>query len=753
MKILKSWLKDFIDFDLSDQELEDKLTFSGTLVEDVFTGIDRNVIVVKILDIKKHPNADKLRIVKISDGKTEQEIVCGANNIEKGQIVPFAQIGAKFGDFEIKKINIRGVDSSGMLCSPKELGLSEDHSGILILDKDYELGKPLAEYLDQDSVFDLEITPNRGDCLSHLGIARELGAVIRKRYRREPIAIQSSADQTSNKISVEVSSKELCPKYFARYIKNVKIGPSPDWLQKRLLKFGINPINNIVDITNYIMLDLGQPLHAFDADKIKGNKIVVRKAKPEETITTLDREVRQLTKDILVIADQTDPIAIAGIMGSSNSEISGETKNVVLEAAIFDRKSIRKTAKNLGLTTEASYRFERGVDHGGGEYAINKAAKMIAENASAQVLSGIIKQEIFDEPKYIKVEYEKINDLIGTTLSKQEIDSILKWLGFEIEDDGAKAPSWRQDVSIWQDLAEEVARIYGFENIKATPMSKLKAPKKSEYYYKEFAKDLLVNTGFVEVFNYAFLSEIDAKEIDLKSTDLLEIINPVQKDIKYLRNSLVPGLLKAVAKNPTFDQILIFEIGNVFAKTSETTKLGIAASGKSAKERVEKAIAALKENFRFEENQLEIKELAREDLVRFKIKKPLTYVLEIDLTNIKKLAKFKEDQIKLSMPKKQIHYRPISKFPSITRDLAFLVDRKTSTDEIIDTIFGLSSNISRVELFDEYSSDKLGKNKKNIAFHIFLQDMNKTMTDNDANLIINNIIKIIENKFNAKLRS
>ena len=650
MKILKSWLKDYIEFDLSDNEIDDKLTFSGTLVDSYVSGLDQNVIIAKIIDIKKHPNADRLKLVTITDGQKKYDIVCGADNIKVDQIVPFAKLGTKLGDFEIKKISIRGVESSGMLCSEKELGISENHEGIMILNSDYQLGKPLADYLDNDTVFDLEITPNRGDCLSHLGIARELSAVLHKKYRREPITLNSGAETASSKISVSISDKTLCPKYYARYIKNVNIGPSPKWLQDRLLKLGLKPINNVVDITNYIMLDLGQPLHAFDANKIEGNSIQVRRAKPGEEILTLDNESRKLSKNVLVIADSKKPIAIAGVMGGGNSEISETTKDIILEAAIFDRKNIRKTSKDLGIVTEASYRFERGIDFAGVEYAINKAAKMISELASGAVLSGIVKDEELDKEVLIPIEYEKINDLIGTDISPQETNSILKWLGFEITDSCAKVPSWRQDLQIWQDLAEEVARIYGFSNIEFKPIPKIDPPKKSEFYYKEYLKDLLVDQGFTEVFNYSFLSELDSKVIGLNTSELLEVINPIQQDIKYLRNSLIPGLLKSIAKNPTFDPILVFEIGNVFNKNEEKITLSIATSGKNARSYIEKAVEIIRNNFKFSADQLAINELTREELTRFKIKKPISYTVEVELNDIKKLAKFKEDIQLNSLP-------------------------------------------------------------------------------------------------------
>ena len=753
MKVLKSWLKEYVDFKWSDQELSDKLSFSGTLVDNYLTKLDDNVIVVEIRKIINHPNADKLKITEVYDGKDKYDIVCGASNIKVGQKVPLAKIGANISGTIIEKASLRGVDSYGMLCSEFELEISDNHDGIMTLDDNYELGKKLSDYIDSDTVFDLEITPNRGDCLSHIGIAKEIGALLHKSVRKNPIKLKMSNESASSIFNLEVNEKTLCPNYFARVIKNVKIGPSPKWLKSRLELCGIKPINNIVDVTNYIMFDLGQPLHAFDLDRISDKKIVVRKAKKSEKIITIDHDTKILSGSELVIADAKKPIAIAGVMGGAYSEILDTTHDVVIEAAEFERKSIRKTSKDLSLVSDASYRFERGIDPVSIEYAINKAAKMMQEIAGGTILSGIVSYKSEFKKTEFEFDHDKINNLLGTSLSHEEINNILISLGFKISENICIVPSFRKDISIWQDLAEEVVRIYGLNSIKLIKVSKTSAPKKSSYYYKEHIKDILVANGFSEIFGYSFMSEEELKITDSRADELLEVVNPIQPENKYLRQSLIPGLLKAISKNPTFDPVLIFEIGNVFNKKSEKTYLGVSASGKSSSEYINKVKNLLLIDLKLKENEIKIHELARSELKRYKIKKPIAHAFEIDLTDINKKMHLLEKDLGLIILNQEIRYRAVSKYPSFTRDLAFVLDKNIKSNEVSDLIYEISELVNRVELFDEFSSDKFGKNKKNLAYHIYLQSASKTLKDNEANEVVAKIIKAVEKKYNANLRA
>lgn len=750
MRISKNWLKEYIEINKTSEELAQVLDSIGFEVEEVIEmgNIDEKVIVAQILKIEKHPNADKLQLATMTDGEGEMTVVCGAPNIKVGQKVPLAKLGAKLGDFEIKKASIRGVESEGMLCAEDELGLGNDHSGIIILSQVYELGKPYREYLQSDTIFEIDVTPNRGDGLSHIGIAREIAAALGlPNIKKEPISLPMINERSSENITVEVKDLSACPLYFARVIKSVKIGPSPKWLQERIVAAGMRPICNIVDVTNYIMLDLGQPLHAFDLQKVMKKNIIVRFANKGEQITLLDGTVKNLTPDVLVIADEKNPIAIAGIMGGRDSEVDEKTADIVLEAAVFDRKVIRKGKKSLNISTDASYRFERGVDPAIVEYAINKAAKMIAEISEGKVMSGIVKVQGLIPEREVKVEYDNIEKILGLKISHDEINKILKDLGFQIHNEVAKIPSWRHDINLWQDLVEEIGRIYGYDKVVDLPLPKVEKPKKSGYYKIQYIKDILANCGFTEVSNYSFLSEKDAQSSNLSAKDLLEIANPLQPENKFMRPVLSSGLLQNVAKNSIFDPVNIFEIGKVFTKDSESIALGVLACGKDCSKEIDKAKNILaKINLKADS-----KELDREILDKFKIRKGRAFYFEIILEDkLKKILN--EEKLDLKSTSLQTKYRPVSKYPAVNRDLAFVINKDTNTEDIKSNILDLSEKIVLVELFDEYVSDKLGKDKKSIAYHIYMQDMDKTLVDIEADGIIKKVIAMVKNKFEGELR-
>jgi len=753
MKVLRSWLSDYVDIKLNNEELAEKLSLSGTAVEDIVYGLDEKVIVVEIVKIEPHPNADRLRLATINTGKDQKVIVCGAPNIEIGQKVPLAQLGAILpGNFEIKKANIRGVESEGMLCAADELGLGEDHSGIIVLPSDHIVGKPLREYLYSDALFDIEITPNRGDCLSHIGISREIAALTATNLKTVKYDYPEFDKKYDDDFSIKVIDESKCYRYSGIKIKDVKIGPSPKWLTDRLIALGAKPINNIVDITNYLMLDCGQPLHAFDAKKISGNRIIIRDAVEGEVITTLDNTTRRLAVEDLVIADNEKSVAIAGIMGGLNSEVDDTTTEIVLESAEFDPASVRKTSKTLNLSTDASYRFERGIDSGYVTEALKRAVAMIVEIAGGHITHA---EHFVSRPldrASVEFDSEKINILSNLVLERNKMTTVLQSLGFEIVDSTALVPTWRHDVSIWQDLAEEITRIYGYANIPRIEMPKSAPVKRSKYYIKEYIKDTLVDLGFSEIYSYSFLSENDLKTIKIGADDLLEVANPIQPEIKYLKKSLIPGLLKAAAKNPTFDPVCIFEIGQVFTKSTEHSHLGIIVSGKGAGKLIEEAKQKISKRLNILPELLRIQELTSEDLQRFKIKKPITFMIEVNLDQVLPTVTLPEDELSLKIAEKMVHYRPLSKYPSITRDLAFITQDIIDPEEVVEQIYKVSGFIGRVELFDEFSSDKFGIGMKNIAYHIYLQHMDRTMTDTEADEIINNIVLKVEKKFNAKLR-
>lgn len=748
MKYSVSWLKEYLKTDKSPSELGEVLVSLGSDVEESssFPNIDNKIIAVKITKIEPHPNADKLRLPTVFDGEKEITIVCGAPNIEVSQVVPLAQVGTKIGDIEIGEAEIRGVKSTGMLCSERELGLSDDHEGIRILPDDTELGTKVKDILGKDQVLELEITPNRGDLLSHFGLARDLAAKFGEKLQKSELKVE---ENFQSEIKVDLRS-EKCPLYLAREVKGVKIAESPDWLKEKLMAVGAKPINNVVDVTNYIMLDLGQPLHAFDKNKIANEKIEVKEIEQEMDVVTLDGEARALLPEMLGIWDGEKPIAVAGVMGLGNSEVTAETTDIVLEAAVFDRRSIRKTAKLLSLKSEASARFERGIDAEGTAYALDKAAEIIAEIAGGEVSSLVKAEKKFQEKKEMTIEYEKINNYADLQLSNEEIDRILESLGFEIKEGRATVPSWRHDIAIWQDLAEEVYRINGLEKIKPEPLSEMQKPAPSDYYKKEKIKDYLVEQGLDEAISYTFLSDADILAAKLDASDLLEVANPVQEENRYLRNSLIPGLLKAVAKNPSFDDIEIFELGTVFSKTEEWMSLGIVSSGKSAR-KIEKIVDLLCGRFGFDKNAFNVYEIEQEELKRFKIKKPYVMIAEAKIDDLIKDGQF--DDLALTLKKEKLFYRPISKFPPAKRDLAFIVDTSVSTDEVKKEILELADTAVLVELFDEFESDKLGAGKKSVAFHVWLEDEKRTLSDKEADEIVSRIIDGLKYKFGASLRN
>lgn len=750
MKILRSWLADYIKInDISNTDLDSKITFAGIEVEEIKKAIPDSVIVAQIREIKPHPNADRLRIATVFTGKEELEIVCGAPNIEVGQKIPFAHIGTILpGNLEIKEALIRGITSKGMLCAEDELGLGDNHEGILLLPSETKPGQKVNEIISSDTVFDLKPTPNRGDCFSHLGIAREIAATTDQKVEQIEYDLPQAKDSN---LRVSIENKEDCSSYYAALIDAVKIEESPLWLKDRLVAVGAKPINNIVDITNYVMLDLGQPLHAFDASRVADCNIIIRRAKDKEEITTLDGITRKLRPENLLITDPDKAIAIAGIMGGKNSEIDSNTTKIILESAQFSPTVVRKSSKLLNLSTEASYRFERGVDPQGVGKALAKAAKMIKELAGGEIID--IKSEITSpfETQEISIPYEKINSLLGLNFKDIEIDEILTRLEFRVSNGIAQIPSWRRDIAIWQDLAEEVGRIYDLNKIPANPLPKFEIKTISDYHKKEYIKDILVENGFSEVATYSIIGMEDAKIANLETVNLLEIANPVQPENKFLRNSLVPGILKSIAKNPAFDPILIFEFGNVFGKDFELTNIALAASGKNAKAAVTKAISALKSGLDIK-REIEIKELTRDELIRYKIRKPITYYVELNAVDLINEANFGGKDLSLKTESKEIQYRPISKFPAMTRDLAFIVDAQISAHTIMKSIYATTPSITLVELFDEFTSDKFGIGKKNLAYHLYLQNYDRTMTDQEAEEITGNIVKNIEKEFDAKLR-
>ena len=841
MKLPLSWLHDFTDIKkIPAKKIADGLTLSGSEVEhisrrtpDELARFDK-VVVGQILEIKKHPNADKLQIatVRISQLKTKDarfkiqdlSIICGAPNIAVGQIVPVALIGAALPNgMAIERRKIRDVESEGMLCSAKELGLAEDAAGIYILSQDLKIGIPLVEALGLDEiVFDLDITPNRGDCLSIRGLAREVSALIKKKPLPRPeFLLKSKSTDTRYKIQatridlkVRVEDKKVCSKYSARVIYDAKVGESPQWMKNRLLSVGIRPINNIVDITNYAMMELGQPLHAFDFDKIKSveipisksqfpNKsqiqnsklkkiIIVRRAKKGERIIALDNKVYELTDDMLVIADAEKPIAIAGIMGGKNSSVNNETKTIILEAAQFDPIAVRKTSKTLNLKSESSYRFERGIDTLRVEQALGRVVELIEQIAGGTRDAKLIDIGKTIKPSIIKTSVEFISNRLGKNISAKEIKQILISLGFtdfKIQDASFKiqVPSWRNDIKIPEDITEEIGRIAGYGNIAPTIFGNDSMLQDNERARRQEIglmksinsisniKDVLIGAGFSECLLYSFYGEKHARLTDVSSDDHFQVANPINPDQIYLRTSLLPRLYEAGEKNyNNFPEVRIFEIGRTFLPSSENFPdeqkmlAGILIDAeKSAMDNfreIKGVIEQIGERLNINKNNFQwISEGSRaiistKDIGGESHKIGTSGIISSNARDIFKIpnsSAFFEISLtkifEIEFIKKQ--YKKISEFPASTRDLAIAVEKSVIYKSVTDEIKQTSSLLAEAELFDYFTDEKkIGKGKKSLAFHLIFQSSDRTLTSEEVDGEMKKIIARLEKSLKAEIR-
>lgn len=600
MKISRGWISDFLEeFKIKPEEVAERLSSTLAEVEGIERRgewLDEKVVVGKIVDLVSHPNADKLKLAKVTIGKKTFDIVCGAPNIKSGQIVPLVLTGGrvkspKGGLMVVGKAKIRGVESEGMMCSRFELGVGEDHSGIWILPEEWEkyLGKPLIEVLPEikDVIWEIEnkALTHRPDCFSQLGMAREVAAAFRLKFKLPQWYRENWQPKNKNSdfpLRVEVVDSQRCPRYSAVVITDVKVAPSPLWFQQRLINVGLRPINNIVDVTNYILMELGQPMHAFDGEKIEGGKIIVRQAKEGETIITLDGETRRLGEEDLIIADKKKPVAVAGIMGGANSEVDEKTKTVILESANFSKGTIRRSSMRLGLRTEASLRFEKGLDPNLTLVALARAVALISQFwPRAKVASSLV--DIYPQPvkpKIIKTSPEFINRILGGEIKSSQMVTILNSLQLKTKLDNqqlvVKVPTFRRDLSIPEDLVEEVGRIYGYDRLPLTlPQRDLSpAPVNFELDLARKVKQILVALGFDEIYTYAFVGAELYRKCRLNHQNLIPLKNPISPELTFLKDSLCPTLIEKAALNrPNFDQFALFELAKVFRYQKEKEKL------------------------------------------------------------------------------------------------------------------------------------------------------------------------------------
>ena len=792
------WLKDYVDINVDTKELSDLLTLSGSHVEsiiDLDKGI-KNVVVGHILKIKEHPNADKLCITIVDVGKEELQIVTGATNIKEGDYVPVALVGARLPNgVKIKKGKLRGENSFGMLCSLRELGISDNvvpkemKDGIFILDGEYQIGLDIKEVLGlYGEVIEFEITPNRPDCLSIIGMARETSATINTKMKYPDIKIKNEEGNISDYIKgVEIADEELCNRYYARVIKNVKIEPSPLWLQTRLMEAGVRPINNIVDITNYVMLEFGEPLHAFDLGKVVGNNIYVRKAVESENIKTIDGTVRELKPSDLIIADGERPIAIAGVMGGFDTEITDDTNIILLEAANFDDNSVRLTSKSLGLRTEASARFEKGIDSNLCEVACNRVCQLIEEINAGVVVGGVIDNYPNRQyPQKVQLRLDRVSKLLGVEIEKENIIGILNRLEFNVyeKDDTlqVEVPTFRLDVEREVDLIEEIGRIYGLHNI--PNKSLVGSLTRGEMPYNAIIKDkaikILQGLGLNEVMTYSFISPKAYDKIKLNPNSIkrksVKIINPLGEDYSVMRTTIIPNMMDLLSRNYNHGvkEAFAYEVGNIFIPKNESTTelplekmtLTIGMYGDVDFYYIKGVIETLlkrlgMEDFRYlrEENHPTfhpgrtaniiynnkvlgvIGEVHPDVIENYEMEIPV-YIGELDFDIIVKEANLINK------------YKPLPKYPSITRDLAVVLDKDIPVANIEDVIKKWGKGIvEEVKLFDVYEGEQIPEDKKSVAYSITYRSYEKTLKDEDVNVVHEKIIEEIEKTFEANLRS
>lgn len=804
MIISQNWLKEFVDFSCSPQELADILTMLGIEVEKIHDESAKfhGFFVGRVLQREKHPNADKLSVCEVTtDGVATRTIICGAPNVAAGQKVVVALDGAIVpnGGFEIAKRKIRGVESNGMICSKSELGLSEDHSGIWELPEDSPIGQPLAEFLGvNDVLYEIGITPNRADCLSHLGIARDLAAYFSTEVRKPAIELTESEKFAEEIASVEVIDTKNCPRYAGRIVENVQVKESPEWLKNRLIACGLRPRNVIVDITNFVLLECGHPLHAFDFDTIAGKKIVVKSANDGEKFTTLDSKERVLDSSMLMICDSENPIAIAGVMGGENSEITEKTTTVFLESAYFFPSSIRRTSKKLAIQSDASYRFERGTDIENVRYAIDRAAQLMAKLAGGTVARGVI--DAYPEPKKplaISLRYARARQILGAEISNEVMVDLLRCLYFDIIFAGDElvsvlVPTFRVDIFSEIDLVEEVARLFGYDNIAQATASTV------SFGTESMPKELVPNSlqtkiltyyrasGFQEIMTQNMISPT---ENSLFSDASLRLANALGEEMSVMRSSLIPSMLHVIDRNFRFGQkdLRLFEVGKTFHRSEasesflsgieERDELLIALTGSaelhhwSGKSRAvdfydikgvaETFTAVLGlEKIVFEPNLAPNSVFSPNSIVMKFKKNQIGIAGEISAEVLKKFGI--ESSVFLcsvncgilqNLPQKSRKFIPVSAFPTVSRDLAFVVDEQVPAETLRKAIQNAGGEFLRtVQIFDVFSGKSIGEGKKSLAFALEFNSRDKTLNDSDVDVAISAIISAVQKQIGGELR-
>ncbi len=794
MKVPMSWFNDYTDISgVTTKEYNDAVTMSGSKVETIENmGKDiQNVVTGKILEITEHPDSDHMVICKVDVSDEVLQIVTGAPNVKVGQIVPVAKNDSYLpGGVHIKTGKLRGVESFGMLCSHEELGLTEadlswtPEYGILVLPEDTKVGMDIKDFFGlNEEIVEYEITSNRPDCFSVIGLARETAATFKKPFHVDTPKFTENSENIGNTLSVTVENPEKCLRYCARMVKNVKIAQSPDWMKRRLKACGIRPINNIVDITNYILLEYGQPMHAFDLRQLTDGKIVVRDAYDGEVIKTLDEEDRTLDKNDLVISDGTRAVAIAGVMGGFNSEIKDDTTTVIFESATFDAVSVRLTAQKVGLRTEASSRYEKGLDPNNTVPAIERACELVEMLGCGENVGGIIDVKGNMKPKnVIKFRPDKINAFLGIDISTEEMISYLLPLGIEVDKEKMELiiPTFRPDLEAEADIAEEVARFYGYNNIPTTLIS----GESTKGFYspkQKFKKDLasmLTAQGLYEIFTFTFTTPAVFDKLNLPSDsplrNALKIRNPLGEDTSIMRTTTVGTMLDILSYNYNHknESAFLFEESKIFLPNGkgelpnepEKLSIGMYKKGidffdiKGVLEGVFEALniegisyKRVNDNPMFHPgrtamlcaNDIElgiVGEIHPTVCENFEIGLPC-YVAEIDIVSL------------MDLVNENVKYKALPKFPAAERDIAVLVDKEVAVGDLEATMVKASGNLlESIKLFDVYEGDRIPEGKKSVAFAISFRATDRSLTSEEVNKVFNKILKDLEYKNNAQLR-
>lgn len=803
MLVSYKWLQDYVDLTgVSPQELAEKITNSGIEVDGVQALNEgmKGLVVGHVLECERHPNADKLSKCLVDIGGEEPvQIICGAPNVAKGQKVIVAKVGAVLpGNFKIKRAKLRGEESNGMICSLQELGVEsklifkEFSDGIFVFPEDVTPGEEALEKINRDDqVLEFDLTPNRADCLSMIGVAYEVAAILDRDLKLPEPEVTESGEKASDYISVKVEAPEDNPLYVAKIIKNVKIGPSPLWMQGRLMAAGIRPHNNVVDITNYVLLEYGQPLHAFDYDRFGSKEVVIRRAKKGEKLTTLDEVTRELTEDHLVITNGKEPVALAGVMGGADSEVKSDTTTILLESAYFKGQTIRKASKDHGLRSEASSRFEKGVDPDRVRQAAERAAELLIKYAGGEVLEGSVEDNYLNiEPAVISISLEKINRIIGTNISMAEVEDIFRRLRFETVTDNdvitVTVPTRRGDITIEEDLIEEVARLYGYDRVPTTlPVSSSTPGYLTDYQRKRRAvRRFLQGAGLFQAITYSLTSPAKAGKLALETREPVKLAMPMSEDRSTLRMSLLPQLLEVVKYNLARqnDSVALYEAGTVFlskganVQPEEREHLAGAITGvvqenlwqgekKTADFFVLKgilqgmfALLGLEDRVEYRQAVIEGMHPGRTAEIylsgerigfigqvhpavqkEYDIKE--TYVFELLLEAV------------LRADTTPLQYTAIPRYPSITRDIALVVDKEIVAGELEKIITEAGGSLLKeVRIFDLYEGEKLENGKKSIAFSLKYYDPERTLTDEEVTKVHEQVLEKVKEKTGAVLR-